>query len=238
MKEYNGLCYTVLSGDYDTLKKPTVITPGWKYVCFTDQKNLKSDVWEIRPLPTLNDNSLSQIKKQRVVKISPHKYIHDYDNYDVSVYVDCSIIIKVDLNFVIEQMKNIGDFEICTVKHPIRKCIYKEEDTVVKVKKDIKEITQPQIQKYKEEGFPVNYGLNETNVMIRFKSNEVNEIMNDWEHELRMHSHRDQLSFNYVLWKHQHKIVDMPVISRNKWFRVMKHKSTQPIVSKTLTKTT
>ena len=36
MKEYNGLCYTVLSGDYDTLKKPTVITPGWKYVCFTD----------------------------------------------------------------------------------------------------------------------------------------------------------------------------------------------------------
>ena len=40
------VCYTVLFGDYEELKEPTIISDGWRYVCFTDQP-LKSDVWEI-----------------------------------------------------------------------------------------------------------------------------------------------------------------------------------------------
>jgi len=59
MKTYKGICYTVLSGDYDNLKNPKVVTPGWKYVCFTDQDNVKSDIWEIRDLPTKYEESLS-----------------------------------------------------------------------------------------------------------------------------------------------------------------------------------
>jgi hypothetical protein len=29
-------CYTVILGNYDTLRQPEVITPGWRYVCITD----------------------------------------------------------------------------------------------------------------------------------------------------------------------------------------------------------
>lgn len=30
------VCYTVISGSYDGLKEPRYVTPGWKYICFTD----------------------------------------------------------------------------------------------------------------------------------------------------------------------------------------------------------
>lgn len=234
MRTFKGICYTVLCGDYDNLKNPKVVTPGWKYVCFTDQDNVKSDIWEIRELPTKYEESLSQIKKQRVVKIAPHQYIPDYNEYEVSVYVDASVLIKTDLNtFINSLIEENNDFEICITKHPIRNCIYKEEKTVVAVKKDVKEITEPQIEKYRKEGFPENYGLNETNVIIRFKSEKVNQIMDDWMAELVEHSHRDQLSFNYVLWKHNYKILDMSVKKRNENFLTMRHKA-QKLMSKTL----
>ena len=52
--------YTCISGNYDTLKDPTVVTPGWEYICFTDQKVI-SNVWTIRPLPKeiVEDKSLT-----------------------------------------------------------------------------------------------------------------------------------------------------------------------------------
>ena len=59
------ICYTCITGKYDALIEPLVVTPGWKYVCFTDQTNFTSKVWEIRPLPESieNDESLSIVKK-------------------------------------------------------------------------------------------------------------------------------------------------------------------------------
>lgn len=198
---------------------------------------MSSDIWEIRPLPTANDDSLSQIKKQRVVKIAPHQYIDDYKDYEVSVYVDCSILIKTDLNRFVDGLKTeYGEYKMAVTIHPVRKCIYKEQKTVVAVKKDTEEITKPQIEKYKELGFPEDYGLHETCLMIRFRDDKIDEIMNDWKDELVMHSHRDQLSFNYVLWKHDYKIVDIPVLTRNKNFRIKRHKNVQKPSSKTLNK--
>ena len=36
--------------------------------------------------------------------------------------------------------------------------------------------------------------------------------MNDWFHEIKLNSHRDQLSFNYILWKTGNK--DVKYISK------------------------
>ena len=58
------------------------------------------------------------------------------------------------------------------------------------------------MKRYKDEGFPANYGLVQTNVMIR-KHNEQysKDLMEKWWEELKDYSHMDQLSFNYALWK-------------------------------------
>ena len=56
--------YTCITGGYDNLIDPSYVTEGYDYVCFTDNLELKSKVWEIRPLPKETEG-LSQVKKQR-----------------------------------------------------------------------------------------------------------------------------------------------------------------------------
>ena len=62
--------YTCISGQYDILTDPVFINKEFDYVCFTDQP-FYSEVWQIRPIPE-ELNSLSQVKKQRIVK----RFVH------------------------------------------------------------------------------------------------------------------------------------------------------------------
>lgn len=57
-------------------------------------------------------------------------------------------------------------------------------------------------ERYKKEKFPDDNGLIESCLMIR-KHNENDSIylMNKWYEEIKNYSHRDQLSFNYIMWK-------------------------------------
>ena len=86
--------------------------------------------------------------------------------------------------------------------HPNRKCIYKEAEACKKAKKDKPEIIDKQIEKYKKEKFPENFGLVQSNIVIRHhNSDDCIFLMNSWWEQIANESHRDQLSFNYVIWK-------------------------------------
>ena len=58
------------------------------------------------------------------------------------------------------------------------------------------------MSRYRDEGFPRQFGLYETNVVLR-KHNEplVGKVDVDWWREIDSGSRRDQLSLTYVLWK-------------------------------------
>lgn len=47
-KKNNFVVYTALFGDYDNLIDPKEKYEGCDFIYFTDQKHLKSDIWEIR----------------------------------------------------------------------------------------------------------------------------------------------------------------------------------------------
>ena len=191
--------YTCITGDYDSLCNPKFITDGFDYVCFTDNKTIKSDVWDIRPLPKETEG-LSQVKKQRFVKINPHLLLSEYD---MSIWVDGNVTLKGDLNKFVKSVMT----SVCSVyvpKHPQRNCIYAEANVVVKMGKDKSDITKPQMERYRKEGFPEKYGLLQSNIMLR-KHNKLDciKLMEDWFKELKDGSHRDQLSFNYASWKNR-----------------------------------
>ena len=60
------------------------------------------------------------------------------------------------------------------------------------------------MKRYREEGFPENYGLLQSNIMLRRHNDEACiKLMEKWFDELKNGSHRDQLSFNYALWKNE-----------------------------------
>lgn len=63
------------------------------YICFTDNIDLLSDIWQIRLIPDELRN-LSNVKKQRVIKICPHRYLREYD---ISIWIDGSMQVQGDL---------------------------------------------------------------------------------------------------------------------------------------------
>ncbi len=197
MEKNKKVIYTCITGSYDYLIDPTYVTEGFDYVCFTDNVNFKSNIWEIRSLPKETDE-LSQVKKQRYVKIMPHKHLSEYD---LSIWVDGNVSIKGNLDKLLENTLK-DDISIYVPEHPSRRCIYKEQSVVISMRKDTKENIAPQIERYKKECFPADFGLLQSNILIRkHNENDCIKLMEKWFEEVKNHSHRDQLSFNYVLWK-------------------------------------
>ena len=170
------------------------------YICFTDDKNLKSKTWKIRPIPE-ELSSFSKVKQQRGVKILAHRYLSDYD---ISVWVDGAVIVKGNIKDYLKTL-DLNNFSVFIPEHPVRKCIYAEKDACIRIRKITGEgitLANKQMQKYRDEKFPSNYGLVQTNVMIRKHNDQYSkDLMEKWWAELKEYSHRDQLSFNYALWK-------------------------------------
>lgn len=219
-----NLCYTIITGKYDQLIEPKVKTPNWRYVCFTDNEQLlKSGTWEILPIPQeiMKDDTLSTIKKQRVLKINPYKYLKGMD-LSTSVYVDANLEINCNLDDLVKQYE---DSDITVPHHPQRNCIYEEAKVIVRSKRDTQDNINKQVKFLEEEKFPKNFHLSETNVLVRKDTPKVREMMNLWEDTLRKYSHRDQMSFNYAEWKLNMKVADIPKNdNRKKLFIWKQHK--------------
>ena len=179
-------------------------------------KDMKSNIWDIRPLPK-EVEELSQVKKQRYVKINPHLILSEYD---LSIWIDGNVTIKDNLNKFLDDILK-DDCSIYVPTHPQRKCIYAESEAVIAMKKDTREIIKPQLDRYKSEGFPKDFGLLQSNIMVR-KHNEKDciKFMEEWFSEVKNGSHRDQLSFNYVQWKNQDIKVEYldKKIYKSEWF--------------------
>lgn len=194
----NKVIYTCITGNYEKIMDPIYVQPDFDYICFTDNPNQISKVWKFREIPE-ELQKYSKVKQQRLIKICPHKYLSEYDE---SLWIDGSIDILSDMNKFINTYCNIKDKCVYIRRHPTRKCIYSEASICIAMKKDTSININPQIKKYKDEKFPTNFGLVETGYIYR-KHNDPYciKLMNLWATELINGSHRDQLSFNYALWK-------------------------------------
>lgn len=181
--------YTVITDGYDTLKVPRNGSKCYDFICFTNDISLSSSFWKI-----IYINKQSR-HLQREIKIKAHEYLPDYD---FTIYVDGSAVIKRDLS-QLEML--IGKSDILFVKHHKRTCLYDEEKAIHEFRKDIPLITNPQIEKYRSEGMPVQFGMYQTCLIARRKTKEVEAFCNLWWHEVENHSHRDQLSVMYAQWK-------------------------------------
>ena len=155
--------------------------------------------WTLIILPDFVRNlNLSIIKTQRYVKTHPHIF---FPKYDLSIYMDSNFIIKGDLDEFLMRILS-PKHSIYILEHPERNQIQEEFKMVKILKKDNKSMIDEIKERYNHMNFPDNTGLIESCLMIR-KHKEVTciNIMEIWFKEIRKYSHRDQLSFNYVLWK-------------------------------------
>ena len=104
------------------------------------------------------------------------------------------------------------NISIYVLEHPDRNSIYNELDAVVFALKESKVNSDIVRNRYKflfnRKNYTYDNGLSENSLIVR-KHNDLNCInfMNHWYYEIKHYSHRDQLSFNYVLWKLNNKYV-------------------------------
>jgi hypothetical protein len=182
--------YTCNLNNYDSLKEPTIITPGWRYVYYTNDMNdmnLRSTVWE-----PLYINVAGSKEARRVKILNPHR------EADISIWIDASMTINCDLDKFVQQNCK-SDFNL--LSHPDRRCIYEEAEVCIKRKKDDPNIITNQINSYRQQNYPRNNGMVATGVIVRRKNELVNQFCEKWWGEVSKGSRRDQLSFNYVNWK-------------------------------------
>jgi len=185
-----NIIYTAIFSDYDDLKEPRVITPGWEYIVFTD-KQIESRNWKVIQVPLIDNNP--QLTA-RYYKLNFH-VVWPYLNADDkrTIWIDGSFIINCDLNaFWFKNFK----FPFSSPAHPLRDCVYLEAEACIKNKRSNEESIQKHIDKYKAEGIPAHNGMISSGILLRFATDtRVTDFCEKWWNELKENSIRDQISF-------------------------------------------
>lgn len=205
--------YTCIVGNYEKLIEPFLKFDNIDYVAFLDNQE-KSAVWNIKEIP-------SKIKKlenatiiNRYIKFHPYE-IFSKDNYDYAIYIDGNIKVMSNLtNFVYAVNSKTG---LALHHHRFRNCIYKEIEVCRLIKKGNYKNMKIQKDRYKNEGFPIEFGLYECPVIVSdLKNKNAKNILNSWWDEfVNSESFRDQISLPYIIWKNGYKFDDVGSLGDN-----------------------
>jgi len=193
------IIYTAIFGRYDILREPLFpeeLLEEADLVCFTDNKHLKSTSFLIKRVKRqFEDPTL----ENRFYKLQPHRVLRK--GYDYNIYVDAHYLItaKSVKHLLSEHLSN--DTLLALLKHPERNCIYEEFKACHFYNMDKPEKFIAQEKFYKEEGFPEQYGLNLGGLQFRKFDKKLEKLLDFWWNEVKTRSRRDQLSFNYSIWK-------------------------------------
>jgi hypothetical protein len=118
-----------------------------------------------------------------------------------SVWIDGNIELIAPAQSLVAEVERAG-CSIGLFRHPERYCAYDEGSVCITRGKDAVEHISEQLTRYEKEGFPRQFGLAECNVIVRRHNDPaVKRAMEIWWAEIENGSRRDQLSFNYALWR-------------------------------------
>jgi hypothetical protein len=193
----SNICiYTVNTGNYDdhTIRCNTT----YDFLYFTDDPTFIYQCIEQNIIPFLVEKSTNPKLQQRTIKICPHHYLPDI--YDIAIYVDAIVIPNMT---AVDAMINVilhNPINMIHVNHPCRKKITEEATVVVKSKLEHNHNVQMILDMHKKDNFKDDVGLTETALLIRKYKNIIN-FSEEWLKCVTI-CIRDQISFNYILWKH------------------------------------
>ena len=212
--------YTCIMGKYDNLNEISedVYESNIDYYCFTNNKNIKSDTWKVI---YIENNQLSNQLLARKIKILGNNIV---EKYDITVWIDGNTIIKKKISEFLEKEIKLNKYDISSFRHRFRDCIYDEAVECVKLKKDNKEIIKKQVEFLKKEKYPRHNGLYETGILVRKNNKLVKNVMELWYTMVSNYSIRDQLSFNYIIYKTKIKTQTINMdVTENNYFNIISH---------------
>ena len=188
------IVYSCMIGNYDNVTSFNK-QRGYDYILFTDQ-NIKNTNWTIFPIPDeVLKLNVSDIKKQRYMKIHPHKF---FKNYDLSLYIDPNYEITGDLDdYLINTLNPLDHIYIPHLqfgkgmKQAIDKAIEKKLDDISLLKHVMDRYNQ---SKLLDKTGIVNAGL----IIRKHHTEDCIKLMERWWEEVRDYSHVDNFAFDYA----------------------------------------
>jgi hypothetical protein len=196
--------YTAIFGDYETLKTPVKVD-GLEYICFTDNLDLKSDVWKVVYVEKSTKYPPSFAYKK--IKCLPHKFLSEYD---ITIWLDANFTV-IDNNYLEKLLSQFKSNKLMLYKHvclekKFRDCAYIEGSYSLTFPKYSQELLRQQLNDYKTiHNFPENYGLYQSGFLMRNnKDQDVINFNEKWFEEIKKYGKlypQCQVSLPFILWK-------------------------------------
>lgn len=186
--------YTAIDGGHYVLKPQKFKSEDVDFFCFTN-KNSNASPWKIR-------NIERRFKDKRLnykwYKLMAHELFPDYE---YSIWIDSLFVLHKDPRPYLKE--NLKDSNMAIFRHNTgRNCIYEEGQICADLKLANRNEVNLQLGRYRKDGYPEKNGLVMTGILLR-RHNEPDVIktMNHWFEEIKNGCKRDQVSFNYSVWK-------------------------------------
>jgi len=210
--------YTVLVGGFDALLSPVQFEPELDYFAFTDTKQAIPAPWQSRPLASSQRNPRMTARWH---KLHPHRLLADYDE---SLYVDANVLIRDRIVPLFSQA--LQEAPLALFRHSDRNCVYEEAETVKRLQYDDAAIVDAQMAFYRAHGLPPRAGLHFGGIQLRRHNDpKLIELLEDWWRQLKIFSHRDQLSLGFMLRQHRVTVAELPgLVTDNPWFMIGPHR--------------
>ena len=189
--------YTCIYGPYDLIREPLYTGKWCDYYIITDQHIPSTSKWK-KIAPELPDgfSEWPDAVKNRYFKMHPERI---FPNHRYSLYVDGNVWLLTDMYPFVLQLKDkfIGIF-----KYPLNDCFYLNAPFLESLGLVAKELSNKQVETYRDEGFPEHYGYFECSILLREHHHpQCVKLMNTWWEQYCIWVKRDQQCFPYSLWK-------------------------------------
>jgi hypothetical protein len=221
--------FTAITNGYDHLLplEPRCVRPA-RQVAFLDESSRAvahaAANWEIREIDW-HDEDPNRVAK--LPKIRPAPF---FPEAEYSLWVDGNVVLTYpfDIHRLVELY--LQDADVCVFPHHARSCVYQEAEACKVRRLDSPDVIDRQMARYREEGFPERFGMQELVVILRRHSDAVDDFGRQWWDEIVRGSRRDQLSFQYVRWKTGLPVAEfpLPIQRRNGLFAKVPHRERRP----------
>ena len=206
--------YYVVLGKYDNILEPFIEFENVDYILFTDMPmdyRYLENKFIVKEIPN-NITKLGNILANRYMKLHPKEFLYEYD---YSIYMDGNVRIISDVRSFIQ--KCTRECGIAMHVHRERDCVYDEAKVCMLLRRGRANELKKQIEKYRQEGMPRHYGMNEATIIaVNLKNEKANVLLKEWWSELYdSGSMRDQIAWPYILWKNRLTLNEVGCLGKN-----------------------
>lgn len=208
--------YTCITGNYDSPKSPYVHFPNCEYYIVSDC--VKPNGWKLLDIDKELITKYGASLANRYVKFHPDEFFSK--SYDYAIYLDGNITPVSDLSVLTELIdKDIG---LAFHKHCSRNKLSEEYIACINQHKGNPNRLKSQIELFKKEGLPDDFGLIEGNFYIcDLKNSKAISLLHQcWDLLLKTEGGRDQIIWPYVLWKNNINFDSVATLGSNVWKNV------------------